>query len=225
MIFGGNYHSPHALFKNHVSFFLKVQGVLLLNQSPTRFATHFLRMMRTLRLKNVLRGTASLHDFISLNLSKEEGTVAMIKYYQSFIQRNIFIKMEKTLLILLRMVDSNHLHMEKLQFMVLMVDDHIRMSISDINDEEYFTPVTELEDDENEKGPGDDVTHEYLSDDEDVSNTEDGITYQDKNRLGGKILAVWERYKSLLEHDYSSAGYMLSVDAKKICTCKGKCLV
>ena len=55
---------------------------------------------------------------------------------------------------------------------------------------------------------------EYLSDDEDVSNTEDGIPYQDKNRLGGKILAVWERYKPLLEHDCSKAWYMLYVDAK-----------
>ena len=45
-------------------------------------------------------------------------------------------------------------------------------------------------------------------------NTEDGITSQYKNQLGGKILAVLERYKPLLEHDYSSTGYMLSVDAK-----------
>ena len=36
----------------------------------------------------------------------------------------------------------------------------------------------------------------------------------DKNRLGGKILAVWERYNPLLEHDYYREGYMLSVDAK-----------
>ena len=57
-----------------------------------------------------------------------------------------------------------------------------------------------------------------------MSNTEDGIPPQDKNRLGGKILAVWERYKPLLEHDYSRSGYMLSVDAKK-CTGKSKFLV
>ena len=55
---------------------------------------------------------------------------------------------------------------------------------------------------------------EYLSDDGDVSGTEDGIAFQDKNRLGGKILAVWERYKPLLEHYCSRAGYMLSVDVK-----------
>ena len=47
-----------------------------------------------------------------------------------------------------------------------------------------------------------------------MSDTEDGIPYQDKNRLGGKILAVWERYKPLLEHYYSRSGYMLSVDAE-----------
>ena len=47
-----------------------------------------------------------------------------------------------------------------------------------------------------------------------MSNTEDGIPSQDKNQLGGKILAVWERYKPLLEYDYSRAGYMMSVDAK-----------
>ena len=58
------------------------------------------------------------------------------------------------------------------------------------------------------------VLDEYLSDDEDVYSTEDGIPSQDKNQLGGKILAVWERYKPLLDHDYSRSGYMLSVDAK-----------
>ena len=47
-----------------------------------------------------------------------------------------------------------------------------------------------------------------------MSDTDDGIPPQDNNRLGGKILAVWERYKPLLENDYSRAGYMMSVDAK-----------
>ena len=84
----------------------------------------------------------------------------------------------------------------------------------EINNEVYFPPVPELEYDEYEEGPGDDDPSEYLSDDDDVSDTEDGIPSQDNNWLGGKILAVWERYKPLLEHDYSRAGYMLSVDAK-----------
>ena len=75
-------------------------------------------------------------------------------------------------------------------------------------------PVPQLEDDEYEEGPGDDGPPEYLSDDEYISNTEDGIPSQDKERLGGKILDVWERYETLLDHDYSRAGYMLSVDAK-----------
>ena len=74
----------------------------------------------------------------------------MIKYYQYFHQRHVFIKMSNHLLILLRMADLNQPHMEKLWFMVLMVDDRIRMSMSEINDEDYFSPVTELEDDENE---------------------------------------------------------------------------
>ena len=104
--------------------------------------------------------------------------------------------------------------MDKLRFMVLMVDDHIRMSMTDLNDEDYPPLVTELEDDEYEECTGEDYPSEYLSDDEDVSDNEDGITSQDKNQLGGKILAVWERYKPLLEHDYLRAGYMLYVDAK-----------
>ena len=37
--------------------------------------------------------------------------------------------------------------------MVLMVGDHIRMSVYEIKDEDYFSPVTELEDDENEEVP------------------------------------------------------------------------
>ena len=45
-------------------------------------------------------------------------------------------------------------------------------------------------------------------------NTKDGISSKDKNRLGGKILDVWERYKPLIDNDYYRAGYMMSVDAK-----------
>ena len=46
-----------------------------------------------------------------------------------------------------------------------------------------------------------------------MSDTDDGIPYQDKNQLGGKILAVWERYMPLLEHDYSRSGYILYLDS------------
>ena len=57
--------------------------------------------------------------------------------------------MAKSLLILLRMIDSNQPHMDKLRFRVLMVDDHIRTSMPELNDEDYFPPVREFEDDEN----------------------------------------------------------------------------
>ena len=86
----------------------------------------------------------------------------MIKDNQSFHQRHIFIKVAKPLLILLSMSDSNQPHMEKLWFMVLMVDDRIRMSMPDLNDEDLFPPVTELEDNEYEEGPGDDDPPKYL---------------------------------------------------------------
>ena len=36
---------------------------------------------------------------------------------------------------------------EKIRFTVIIVDDHIRMSMPEINDEDYFHPVTESEDD------------------------------------------------------------------------------
>ena len=49
---------------------------------------------------------------------------------------------------------------------------------------------------------------------EDVSNTEDVIPSQDKNRLVGKILSGWYRYKPLLENNYSREGYMLYVDTE-----------
>ena len=122
--------------------------------------------------------------------------------------------MANPLLVVLRMADSNQPHMEKLLFMVLLVDDHIRMSMPELNDEYYFPPVPELEDDKYEEGPGDDDPPEYLSDYEDVSNTEDCIPSKDNNWLGGKILAMGERYKPLLEHDYYGAGYMMYVDSK-----------
>ena len=53
----------------------------------------------------------------------------MIKDNQYFHQRHIFIKIAKPILILLRMADSNQTHMNKIRFMVLMFDDHIRMSM------------------------------------------------------------------------------------------------
>ena len=57
--------------------------------------------------------------------------------------------MAMPLLTLISMADSNHPLIDKLWFMVFMVDDHIRMSMSELNDEDYFPPVTELEYDEN----------------------------------------------------------------------------
>ena len=115
--------------------------MLILNPSTTRFATHFPRMMRTLRLKNSLRGTVHLQEFIALNLSNEEVTFAMIKDDQYFHQSHIFIKMEIPLLIIMRMSDSNQTHMENIRFMVLMVDNNIRMSMPELNDE-YYPPST-----------------------------------------------------------------------------------
>ena len=115
--------------------------MLLLNPSTTRFAAHLLRMMHTLRLKIILSGTVHSQQFIALKLSKDEGTVAMIKDNHYFHQRNIFIEMEKPLFIILRIADSNQPHMENILFMVLVVDDHIRMSMPELNGEDYFPPV------------------------------------------------------------------------------------
>ena len=140
MIFGGNYNSPLALFNNHTRVF-EGREVLLLNPSPNSFATHFLLMMHTLRLKNAPRGTVHLQEFISLKLRKEEGNVTMIKENQYFNQIHIFIKMSKPLPIFLRMADSNQPHMYKLWFMVLMVDGHISMHMPALNDEYYSPPV------------------------------------------------------------------------------------
>ena len=71
----------------------------------------------------------------------------MIKDDQSFHQRHIFIKMVKPLLIILRIADLNQPHVDMLWFIVIVVDDHIRMSMPELNNEDYFPPVTELEDD------------------------------------------------------------------------------
>ena len=64
--------------------------------------------------------------------------------------------MENPKLFILRIVKSNQPHMEKLGFTVFMVDDRIRMSITELNNEDYLHPVPQLEDDEYEEGPGND---------------------------------------------------------------------
>ena len=69
MLFGGNYYSPHEFFKNQTRVF-EVKELLILNPIPTKFVTRFLWMMRTLRLKNALRGTVHLQEFIALKLRK-----------------------------------------------------------------------------------------------------------------------------------------------------------
>ena len=98
----------------------------------------------------------NLQEFIVLKLMKEEQTVAMLKYDQYFHKRHILIKMPEPFLILLSIYNSNQSHMENLQFMVLIVDDQIRMSMLELNDEYSFPPVTYIEDDEYEEVPGDD---------------------------------------------------------------------
>ena len=44
--------------------------------------------------------------------------------------------------------------------MVLMVDDQISISMPELNNEGYLPPVTELEDDKYEEGPGEDYPPE-----------------------------------------------------------------
>ena len=102
-------------------------------------------MMRTLRLKNAPKATVHLQELIVLRLSNEEGTAAMIQNYLSFHQSWIWMKMLKPLLFILMMADSNHRHMDKLWFMVLIIYDHVKMSMPDLNNEDYLTPVTDLE--------------------------------------------------------------------------------
>ena len=143
MLFGGRYNYPHVFFKNQTKVF-EGKEVLILNPSTTRFVTNFLRMMRTIRLKNALRVIVNLQEFIAFKLRKEEVNVAMIKDNKSFHQRPIFIKMTKLILILLSMANSNYPQMEKLRFMVLTVDDHIRIYMPELNNEDYSSPVTEL---------------------------------------------------------------------------------
>ena len=77
---------------------------------------------------------------------KEEGNVATIKEDQTFHQSHIFIKKSNPLLVLLRMTDSKQPHTDKLWFMVLIVDDHIRMFLTEPNDYNYPPSVLELED-------------------------------------------------------------------------------
>ena len=101
MLFRGNYHYQNDFFNHHTRFF-EENEVLLLNPSPDRFATHFLQIMHTLRLKNSLRGTVQLQEFVALRLRKEEVTGSMIKEDKSFHQRHILVKIENPLLVLLK---------------------------------------------------------------------------------------------------------------------------
>ena len=103
--------------------------MLLLNPSPTRFATNFLRIIHILQLKDALRVTVHFQYFIALKWSKEEITVATIKDDQSFHQRNILIKMAKSLLVLLKVANSNQPHMYKFRFIVLTFCFNIKGSL------------------------------------------------------------------------------------------------
>ena len=131
--FDGNYNSKHAFFKNQIKVF-EGKEVFLLNPSPTRFVTNFPQMMRTLCLKDALRGTVHLQEIIALKFRNEEGTVVIIKDDRSFHQMQILIKMTQPLLTLLRMSESNHPHIDTLRYMVNSVYDNIRMYMPELND-------------------------------------------------------------------------------------------
>ena len=68
--------------------------------------------------------------------------VVLLHVYKTKLDSFMNDKMSNPILILLRMADSNQTHMDKIRFMVLMVDDHIKMSMPGINDEYYLLPVT-----------------------------------------------------------------------------------
>ena len=93
-------------------------------------------MMNNLKLKDALKVTVHLQEFIYLKLNKEEGNIALMKDDHYFHQRQIFTKMANPLLILLMMANSNHPLLDNLRFMVIMVDDNTRMSMPELNDED-----------------------------------------------------------------------------------------
>ena len=68
----------------------------------------------------------------------------MIKDDQLFHQRQIFIKIAKPILIIPIMADLNRPQMDNFQFMVLMFDDNIIMSMPDLNNGYYSPPVIDL---------------------------------------------------------------------------------
>ena len=68
--------------------------------------------------------------------------------------------MANPLLIILSMAKSNHPHVDKIRFMLPMVDDHIRVSMLELDYEDCFPSVTDLEDCEYEEGNGDDDSPE-----------------------------------------------------------------
>ena len=216
------------MFKEQTMIFFN-REVTLLNPSKCRYASFFIRMMRTLRCKEPLQATVYSVKYIRLKMKQVQPVEVMIKSDKSFHQRSIILTAAYPILMIIRLGDSNGKHMDKLWYYVMKAEEHLLKMKEYLNDEEMFPrqvdEVVEMEGAETDSSDDEEDPPQYESDDDVVepecSENDIPPTQRredepenlgvDKQTLAGMMIAGFLRYKPNFDYDYARAGYMLSV--------------
>ena len=213
-VFGsGASHGIYAQFIQQSGVHNNGQRIGLLRGAGTRFATYFYAMMRLLRLQAPLLATIHQAIFSDLNLNDRVRSAVMDIEDKAFwkalytLVRAVFPAIRA-----LRYCDSNTPAMDKIFHLSYRTTCAIEHSCEKLNDADLFGPIHGDIDLEREQievfgheviPPAQNTT--VASDDDDTVN--DPVTFS----LGNRILFEWEKRRNKLEHDYSIAGWALSV--------------
>ena len=80
-IFGsGSHHSTHAIYKRFSKEHFHGKFVGLISAADTRMAGYFIAFARLLRVKNVLKSTIALSEFLNLTNKKSSNRTKKIKW-------------------------------------------------------------------------------------------------------------------------------------------------
>ena len=186
----------------------------------------FIRMMRNLRCRTPLKSTVASAPYLRLKLKKLDNVVAMIEDAGSWDRRGIILTATFPLLRIIRFADSNQKHMDKVWFLVMKCEEHILAMVPKLNDPQFFPEeydkVPEIDDDEEDSDVDEDeeppeYDSEVDSDDEEVDEVEGTQEATAANlgvplvTFGGKFVAVFLKYKHLLDYPFARCGYVCSV--------------
>ena len=126
---------------------------------------------------------------------------------------------------LLRFADSNKIGMDKLFFFVRKTTDYLTDNVDRFNQANLFNETGWMPDDDDSldnESESEDSRDAPSPDEEEESDEEEEVFevevdpvlghLADDNSVAGRVIKLWQKRLPALEHDYSIAGWLLSVD-------------